>query len=109
MSTATATRPTAAAVQAGQVTVITSNTYACGRESGEVHHVAAPPVGAEKSAPWQWDDTPRELATWWDTVVQPLTGDGHPCESSEHAMYEATVTEAPGRPELVGLTWSAEG
>lgn len=78
------------------VAVEISNTYACGRESDSTEHVRYPQLG-------------ETLESWWDDVVHDLTGDGHPCGSSEHALYEAVITAAPDRPELVGETWSAEG
>lgn len=89
------------------VTVEVSNTYACGRESGVTVELPAPPAGAAGSA--EDDGTPWQMREWWEDVVHEHTGDGHPCGSREHALYEATVTDAPGRPELVGSTYSWEG
>lgn len=78
------------------VKVCIDNTYACGRESTSEHDVRGPLQG-------------ESLGTWWDEVVHELTGDGHPCGASEHALYEATVIEADD-PELnPGDTYSWEG
>lgn len=76
------------------IEVLISNTYECGRTSSNRVDVR-PPDG--------------ELDDWWDEVVHPLTGDGHPCGASEHALYEALVVAAPGRPDLVGATQTWEG
>lgn len=81
------------------VRVSISNTYTCGRESESEHVVSAPGVGADED----------QVNLWFDLYVHDLTGDGHPCGSREHAHYEAEITEAPGRPELVGATYSWEG
>lgn len=78
------------------VTVLIENTYTCGRESSSEEQVPYPEPG-------------QDLDDWFDDVVNPLTGDGHPCGSSEHALYEATIIAAPDRPELVGETSSWEG
>ncbi|OLT09679.1 hypothetical protein BJF78_30100 [Pseudonocardia sp. CNS-139] len=81
---------------AGTVTVQIDNTYACGHSSTAQAQVAAP--------------TPdQDLDVWWNETVQPHTGDGHACGASENALYEARVVEAPGRPELVGLSTDWEG
>jgi hypothetical protein len=81
------------------VTVTISNNYTCGRESGSEHVLRPPPMGADENT----------MDCWFDLYVHDLTGDGHPCGSREHAYYEATITEAPGRPELVGQSYSWEG
>lgn len=83
------------------VTVEITNTYECGRESEATEVVPAPSPGAGP-------DT-EELAAWFDEVVQPLTGDGHPCGSRDHAYYEAAIVAAPGQEDLVGVTHSWEG
>lgn len=57
------------------------NVYACGRESSCSRMVRAPHL-----------DEP--LDDWWETVVHPLTGDGHSCGASEDAYYEAMVLAA---------------
>lgn len=80
------------------VTVEIENDYACGRSSGGEHQVPAPPINA----------TEEDLEDWWEEYVQPLTGDGHPCGAAEHSVYKATITAAPGRPELIGQTWEAD-
>jgi hypothetical protein len=80
------------------VTVRMTNTYACGRKTSGEHTVIGLPDAGDGG-----------LDEWWETNALYLTGDGHPCGSSERALYEAEVIEAPGRPELVGATWSAEG
>lgn len=70
------------------------NTYACGRLSSSVEDVRGPVPG-------------ETLDDWWEEVVHPLTGDGHPCGSSEDALYEATVVTVDD-PELVAgdvRTW----
>jgi len=90
-------------------TVRIENTYACGRESWDIAQVADPPAAA-------LDDDARDeygihpLDRWYTDVVHDHTGDGHPCGSSEHAVYEATIVEAP--PELaalIGRTVGSEG
>jgi hypothetical protein len=80
----------------GRVTVEVSNTYVCGRQSGGIEYVRYPMRG-------------ECLDAWWDEEVSTVTGDGHPCGSSEHALYEAVVLAAPHAPELVGHSWSWEG
>lgn len=50
----------------------------------------------------------KDLDLWWDDIVHPLTGDGHPCGVSEHALYEAKIVDAPHCPTLVGQVWSGE-
>lgn len=62
------------------------NEYECGRSSDVIESVRSPLPG-------------ESAETWWQDVVQPLTGDGHPCGSSEHALYEATITRIDD-PEL---------
>lgn len=81
----------------GMVVVRIDNSYACGRQSDEVHHVPAPALSPS-------GDEEDDLDEWWEEYVQPHTGDGHPCGEHEHALYKATITIAPGRPELVGQT-----
>ncbi len=82
-----------------KVIVQIDNTYACGRSSGGEHHLPAPPVDADED----------EMDDWWHDKVRPLTGDGHPCGEHERGFHEATITAAPERPELIGLSWSTEG
>ena len=48
---------------------------------------------------------PDDLDDWWGDVVFPHTGDG----GGGDAYTEATVTEAPGLPQLVGRTYSWQG
>lgn len=84
----------------GQVTVYITNTYECGRESDREIVVPAPDVDLTDE---------DQLDAWWDMYVHDETGDGHPCGSRDHAYYEATIVEAPGHDELVGLTMSWEG
>jgi hypothetical protein len=78
------------------VTVEVSNTYACGRESTRITRVRGPVPG-------------EGLDDWWQDVVHPLTGDGHPCGASEHALYEATVVRADDPELLPGDTYTWEG
>lgn len=80
------------------VTVAVENTYSCGRESEAVLQLPPPRSLGE-----------GDLTAWWEEVVNPVTGDGHPCGAREHALYEVTVLEAPGLPELVGRTYEWEG
>lgn len=87
----------------GVVTVLIENTYSCGRESWAVWNVSAPPVLVGDA-----DEREQLLRDWFTDEVHDLTGDGHPCGSREHALYEATIT-AGDRPELVGQTYSWEG
>jgi hypothetical protein len=75
------------------VTVHISNGYACGRQSERT--VAVPAPGG-LSSPW--------TEAWWEEIVQPETGDGHPCGASEHSHYSATVVAADTRPDLIGAT-----
>ena len=78
------------------VIVELENTYTCGRTSAETALVRPP--------------TPEEpLPDWWESAVYPLTGDGHDCGGSEDALYEAEITHAPSRPDLVGQTQSWGG
>jgi len=81
----------------GTVAVKIENSYVCGRESESVVTVPAPAD----------DDT--EFVDWWSEHVHDLTGDGHPCGESEHALYEVTIVASVERPELVGETYSWEG
>lgn len=83
----------------GHVLVVIDNTYTCGRESRRTAWVPEPPAGVDEG----------ELYEWFDEHVNELTGDGHPCGYSEHAMYEASIAIAPGRAELVGKSSSWEG
>jgi hypothetical protein len=70
------------------VTVRIENVYSCGRVSSSEEQVSAPT---------------GDLDRWWENVIYPLTGDGHPCGSGEDAVYEATIVKSPDdRPELVG-------
>lgn len=73
--------------------VVIENTYTCGRQSSVVADVAEPADITEE---------------WRDEVVHPLTGDGHPCGSTEHAMYTAVITDAT-REEWVGQLFTWEG
>jgi len=82
---------------ADRVVVLISNSYTCGRVSTRRVALVAPPRGVPVDA-------------WLDgDEVHGLTGDGHSCGSSEHALYEVEVVEAPTRPDLVGATTSSEG
>jgi hypothetical protein len=92
----------------GTVTVALSCTYVCGREWETTVTVPAPPEGAAGSALDEFRGEPWQLADWWDDVVRPHMGDGHRCGPRTCESYdEATITAAPGRPELVdrGQTW----
>lgn len=72
------------------------NEYECGRASNRTVHVRNPLPGERTS-------------DWWDEVVNPETGDGHSCGSSEHAYYEATI-EVIDDPDLrAGDTMTWEG
>jgi hypothetical protein len=70
------------------------NTYTCGRESSSVVTVNGPEDG-------------RLTDKWWDEHVHEHTGDGHPCGSSEFAVYEATIIGVTGQfsavDDLIGL------
>lgn len=70
------------------VTVRIENAYACGRESWHTVEVEAPAI----------TDSVEE---WWEDVVYPHTGDGHPCGASEDANYEATIIDTT--PDAAGL------
>lgn len=70
-------------------TVRVENFYVCGRNSTSTDLVRAPFSG-------------EELEEWWQDVVFDLTGDGHPCGSREDALYEVTIIDSPGSPELLG-------
>lgn len=79
------------------VLVRITNSYACGRMSKTRTLVPGPELG---------DD----LEVWFEVMVHPLTGDGHPCGSREHAYYDAEIIAAPPRRrELVGKTCTWEG
>lgn len=79
------------------VTVLVENTYTCGRESSSVHQVALPPLD-------------QDLDEWWNDSVHELTGDGHPCGASEHALYTATITSEPCYSDgLLGASFEWEG
>lgn len=80
----------------GTVTVRLTDTYRCGRSASREVHLA-PPLPDEP------------LSGWWDRVVLPETGDGHPCGASEHALYEAEVVAAPSEPGMAGAMTSWEG
>ena len=88
----------------GKVTVHVTNTYTCGRESESWVDVPGPPSPVTLD-----DDGEVDLYDWWDLYVHDHMGDGHQCGSSEHALYEATIVDAPGRDELTGLSTSWEG
>lgn len=75
------------------VTVHVENSYVCGHES-------------EKTAQVEPPDPEYDLGEWWRETVYDETGDGHgPCSQTEGSYYKATVTAAPGNPELVGQTY----
>jgi hypothetical protein len=78
------------------VTVLIENTYTCGRESADAVTVPAPAVG-------------QDVDAWWDEHLHGRTGDGHPCGSREHALYEVRIAAAVGQPDLVGEWTSWEG
>src|SRR4051812_32755980 len=99
MSMTPLTRRNLEAQGPGAVVVSITNTYTCGRESGSEHVLVGPVPGADEAL----------VDDWFDLYVHDLTGDGHPCGSSEHAYYEATITDSPGRPELLGQSHSWEG
>lgn len=80
------------------VTLAVENAYDCGRESQSVELVPPPRSHAE-----------FDVEEWWDTEAHDATGDGHPCGSVDHALYEVTVLQAPDFPELVGEKRSWEG
>lgn len=62
-----------------KATIWIENTYAeCGRQSQEVVSVRAPVPG-------------ESLDDWWQEVVHPHTGDGHPCGRTDHALYTAEI------------------
>lgn len=86
------------------VTVRVDNYYTCGRHTRRDVVLPAP-----VQVPPADEEGVIELGSWWDEVVNDETGDGHPCGSSEHAMYDVAIVAAPGRPELVGQTYSWEG
>lgn len=72
------------------------NSYECGRVSNSIEHVRNPLPG-------------ESVEDWWALVVQPVTGDGHPCGSTDHAFYRATITRIDD-PELrPGDTMTWEG
>ena len=63
-----------------------------------------------QSKPRQRESQGRQaLESWWDDGVHDRAGDGHSCGPSEHAMYEALIVEASGRPDLVGESMSWVG
>lgn len=69
------------------------NAYACGRTSSSHHLLSV-------------DGQPDQA--WWSDVVFPLTGDGHPCGSSEHGYHEATIINSSA-PEFIGIRYTWEG
>lgn len=75
-------------------TVRVTNSYACGRQSTSVETVRDPMPG-------------EPVEDWWALVVQPVTGDGHPCGSREHAYYVARIEEVDDPELLPGdvMTW----
>ena len=77
------------------VIVEIQNIYACGRTSISTEQVRYPEPG-------------ESAEDWWDEVVAPLTGDGHPCGAYERSVYEATVAKADGALDLLGTTTSWE-
>lgn len=81
---------------ADMITVRVESTYSCGHASEHAAVIRAPHVGESAEG-------------WFDDVVQPETGDGHSCGPSEHAHYEALVTVAPRRPDLLGQSRTWEG
>jgi hypothetical protein len=80
------------------VTVRIANSYACGRVSTSEHEVRGPAEG-------------ESVDQWWEVVVFPLTGDGHPCGADEYADYEATVVgvDTPMQGLLAGRVHSWAG
>lgn len=77
------------------VAVRITNTYECGRMTTSQVAVPVP------EAP---------LEDWWEDEVHALTGDGHPCGSTENALYEAQIVWGPpGYEHLMGETYSWEG
>ncbi|MEQ3552605.1 hypothetical protein WIS52_19195 [Pseudonocardia nematodicida] len=80
----------------GMITVRVESTYSCGHESEHPAVIRAPRAG-------------EGVEEWFDDVVRPESGDGHSCGPSEHAHYEALVTVAPSRPDLLGQTRTWEG
>jgi hypothetical protein len=75
------------------VTVRIENAYECGRESSETIDLPNP------TGP---------LEDWWEEVIFPCTGDGHPCGSKERCHSEATILAADD-PVLVGQTMGWQG
>jgi hypothetical protein len=79
------------------VLVLLGNSYECGRSSHKYELVRGRYADDE------------DLDTWWTEVVSPLTGDGHPCGSRDHALYTALVVWS-GTPSVrVGESNSWEG
>jgi hypothetical protein len=77
------------------VTVHVENSYVCGHESEKTAQVVPP-----------GSDDADVMEEWWWTAVYDETGDGHgSCSQTEGSYYQATVTAAPGNPELVGKTY----
>jgi hypothetical protein len=77
------------------------NTYSCGRESEHLATVSAVPFGAQVGS--------ESLEDWFGETVHEHTGDGHPCGSSDYAVYEAEILIASDRPDLVGHTYEWGG
>ena len=75
------------------VTVKIENGYECGQESGETLDLPSP-TGS--------------LEDWWEEVVFPHTGDGHPCGGEEEGCSVATIIAAAD-PAFVGQTTSWQG
>lgn len=61
--------------------------------------------GHESDRTVDLDEPDDSLDDWWDEVVFPETGDGHGIGKDLGSWYGATIVEAQGRPELVGLTY----
>ena len=73
-----------------RVTVELSNTYADGHTSTRLVTLPAP-----------YDDISRaDLEQWWQDVVWPETGDGHPGD----AHYSARIVRADHEPGLLTLS-----
>lgn len=81
----------------GQIAVRVSNSYECGRRSGWVQILDAPPATVPDVS----------LDDWLHDNL--IVGDGHPCGSREHAIYQFEVVSAAERCELVGRTGGGEG
>ena len=72
------------------------NVYGCGRISNTVAKVVSPPVGI---------DATGQDSEWFYTEIYNATGDGHPCGSSDDAVYTVAVVASDDRPDLIGTKW----